>query len=114
MQATETAWAGGLFEGEGCFGLYSSGKRSFDRLNANVTSTDRDVLERFLAAVGFGSITGPWPGTNKPRYRWTAHSFERFQALGAMLWPYLGERRRAKFHDCITTYVASPRRGRGR
>lgn len=51
----EIAWAAGLFEGEGSFD-HSAGNAH--RPRATMSLTDQDVLERFMRAVGVGTI-GP-------------------------------------------------------
>jgi hypothetical protein len=94
MHLAEIVWAGGLFEGEGCF-YYSarSGYRS-----AQISMTDEEPLRRFHeAVVGVGKLRGPYE-RNLPRkevWVWSATTFEEVQAVAAMLWPYLSERRRA-------------------
>lgn len=91
-------WAAGLFEGEGCIhvGRDRTG-REFAWLS--LTSTDRDVTERFGAVVGIGSVIAqplrPQP-RYKPSFKWTASRTAEVAALLALFMPYLGERRRAK------------------
>src|SRR5271154_5870369 len=87
----ELAWAAGLFEGEGCF------TRSHGVPVANMGMTDLDVIRRFHGIMGFGSMyemkrADPW----KDGLQWMTTTFEQMQATGAMLWPWLGERRRAR------------------
>ena len=103
--ASEIAWAAGLFEGEGCFYF---GHRN---LQATLAMTDADVVDRFERIVGFGhrsvregdhkndkrGYKNEW----KPIYRWSARSFEHVQALIAMLWPYLGDRRKARAKELL-------------
>jgi len=93
----ERAWAGGLFEGEGCFSL-SRGLHP----NAQLRMTDEDSVRRFAAAVGVGRITGPYSQKgHKLTWAWTVHSFENVQYIGALLWPYLGARRRRRFAEVL-------------
>ena len=64
---------------------------------------DLGPLERFQRAVGLGSIYGPhlFPDPRrKPVYFWQVRTFEKTQAVIAMLWPWLDERRR---EQCRTT-----------
>jgi hypothetical protein len=92
----ELAWCGGLFEGEGCF--YTSTRRG-RRVGAaaNLTMTDFDTVERFAAIIGAGSMSLKPPAPDrKPALKWELHGFEALQALMAYLWPWLGQRRRAK------------------
>jgi hypothetical protein len=60
--------------------------------------TDADVMTRFGKIVGFGSVRGPYPNGkgHKDRWVWQVQTFEKTQALVAMFWPWLGERRRAR------------------
>jgi hypothetical protein len=86
----ELAWAAGLFEGEGsCF--VGSGQRQ--PVVALVT-TDRDVLERFASIIGFGSVHGYDRHPHKRYWRWSVQSKADVLAVGALLEPWLGVRRR--------------------
>ncbi len=95
------AWAAGLFEGEGCFS--SAGGRG---LHASVNMTDEDVVRRFQSVVQMGIIYPRKPARVgwKPQWQWLIGSFEHFQALGAMLWPWLHARRRARFKTILKRY----------
>lgn len=94
----EMAWAGGLFEGEGSFTVARGVQAT-----AQIKMTDRDPMERFAAAIGFGTVRGPYPGKGgrKDSYAWSAQSFEKAQATVALLWPYLGERRKARAAEVL-------------
>lgn len=90
MDRETTAWAGGLFEGEGHVGRGTKGG-----VVATVGMTDLDAIVRFRRSVGFGKITGPVEREGfKPMWFWRVSSFENVQATVAMLWPWLGRRRR--------------------
>ena len=102
---TELAWASGLFEGEGCFRLTNPHGKHAYYPEALLGSTDEDVVRRFHRVIGFGNVTGPYrvktrPNV-KPTYMWKASGFEKTQALAAMLWFGLGQRRRAKVAEVI-------------
>jgi hypothetical protein len=89
------AWAGGFFDGEGCF------SRCGDGLNARITHTDPVLLDQFRSTVTIGKIYGPYAPHKtsfgkKPQYVFTVSGFERVQALLAMLWPNLGSAKRTK------------------
>lgn len=92
----DLAWAAGLFEGEGCFTTSRRGRFQC----AKVSMTDADVVERFNAIIGFGSLTNLRLSQKNPKWKdqrcWTVSNFEGFQAVVVMLWPWLGERRRAR------------------
>jgi hypothetical protein len=91
------AWAAGLFEGEGCFHAAARPGTNKITLKVTIAMSDADVIDRFAAIVGFG-VHGPrWSRPEeKPMFEWRVQNFERVQALIAMLWPWLGERRRAR------------------
>jgi hypothetical protein len=102
----ELAYAGGLFEGEGYFTMVTK-HPGHPAPHAGIEMTDREPLERFARAVGFGTVHGP--GINrgpdgllkKPRYTWKVGTLEKTQALTAMLWPWLGPRRRARAAEVL-------------
>lgn len=95
------AWAAGLFDGEGCTYL-SRGKRVRDRPTVVLSITqsfDREVLDRFAAAVGDGSVSGPVneSGTGiGPRWNYRLQSTSRSLVALGWLWPWLGRVKRAQ------------------
>jgi len=103
---SEIAWAAGLFEGEGC--TYPNHRK--DRPNPVpvmcLSTTDKDVLERFVQVVGVGPMSAR--SKKQPQYKqqwvWTISGFERVQAIGAAFWPWLGERRRAQWVRTLDAY----------
>lgn len=111
MNREELAWAGGLFEGEGSLSL-TTGRSGAKGTRAAVHMTDRDILERFAVAVGLGSITGPYARgvDRKPMYSWVTSRFESVQALIAMLWPWLGARRREQARLMLSGVTTKPSR----
>jgi len=92
------AWAAGLFEGEGSWSLRHQAYPS-----ARLAMTDEDVVRRFAATLELlgGRVHGPYRGTNKPYWVWQLSGFERVQALYAMLWPWLGNRRRSRGAEVV-------------
>lgn len=93
--AERLAWAGGFFDGEGCFSICGEG------LNARITHTDAALLRQFQSAVRFGKIYGPYKPHRtsmgkKSQYVYTVSGFERVQALLATLWINLGSAKRIK------------------
>jgi hypothetical protein len=111
----ELAWACGLFEGEGCaWARPNSANYRAKRPNGgdmrtvgmSVTSTDRDVLERFARVVGGpGRIYGPKnPGNRegtRPVYYWTTQRRAEVARLLTLFRPMLGERRGAKADEVL-------------
>lgn len=93
------AWAAGLFEGEGCFD-HSAG--TAHRPRATMSLTDRDVLERFMSAVGVG-VMGPSKrraAHHKEAWQWWTTETE-FHAAYALLRPWLSPRRVAAAEAAI-------------
>jgi len=73
--------------------------------------TDRDVVERFAAIVGFGSIRFDINRGNKdwkPITEWYTQRRDTTKTLIEMFWPYLGERRRAKAQEVLDLGPAAP------
>lgn len=102
-RATDIAWAGGLFEGEGCIALLRFTRRT--GLALIVTSTDVDVLERFQEIVGCGSITAKAQRNRRPHhkqvYEWRIAGRCDVDRVANLLWPHLGERRTATLVDAM-------------
>lgn len=106
----ELAWAGGLFEGEGCLHLSKVVTKAGYRTRgviALINIADRDVLDRFHKIMGMGLIFGPYKTrqpSHKPLYQWRVCTFERVQVVIASLWPWLGARRKAKAREILIGY----------
>lgn len=97
------AWAAGLFEGEGCFTSWSGDGKRY--LQCILASTDKDVVYKFKEIVGFGSIHPEKLKVGyKQSWRFRVSSFEKCQALICMLWPWLGERRKARALEILSLY----------
>lgn len=94
----ETAWAAGLFEGEGCILLSNDG---YPQLS--VRSSDRDVLDRFSVISTKhdinGNITSQWDGDprHKRMYSWRASGWNNVSLAYTVFKPWLGERRLERF-----------------
>jgi hypothetical protein len=104
----EVMWAAGLFEGEGCFSMQRRnrncrGSLRHVLLSATLSTTDEDVLRRFVAAVGMGRVSGPRLLANKrckPVWYWSV-SGQKVERLYALLEPGLGNRRRARYAELL-------------
>lgn len=98
MVNPEFAWACGVFEGEGSLGVWrnGTGSRRRRRSSMQVVMSDREVLERLHAALGAGTIDGPYQqkSSNRPLYRWrhVGGTVAMSQLLRRME-PWLSERR---------------------
>ncbi len=94
------AWAAGFFDAEGCFSTTAR-----VGVGASITQTDRELLDRFRAIVGFGKVYGPYQTRaadrfpRKPHYFYKAYGRERVQALLAMMWTWLGSAKRQQAID---------------
>ena len=77
---------------------------------AALNITDKDVLDRFSNAISFigGNTYGPYKRKvvhHKDMYRWQVSGFEKVQALVAIFWPWLGERRREIVEGVLKTFI---------
>ncbi|SRR5713101_4456293 len=99
----ETAWAAGLFEGEGC--ITFSHHKGYRYLSLQVKMTDRDVLQKFQRICG-GRLTGPYTHKNnanwKPSWLWKLTPSGPVKKLLVVFLPYFGERRTAKATEALT------------
>lgn len=90
----QTAWAAGLFEGEGCIG--QSSYRTH-RAVLSLGMTDEDTVRAFARIVGGGHIrVARWGHLNrgeKPIYEWRASSMSDTNDVLVRLYPYLYARR---------------------
>lgn len=103
--SVELAWAAGFFDGEGS--VFVNRRKSVAKYRANpiryditsvglaVCQVDIRPLRRFRAAIGAErAISGPYPTTRKPYWRWSCEG--RPSVLGVLetLWPFLSEPKR--------------------
>ena len=107
LSTRELAWAAGLFEGEGCITI-NPFKTMPTRSPVPVlilSMTDEDSVRRFHRAVGgLGSIrvlrqaddSRYASGLRQRQWTWQTSCHQRVQAVIAMLWFGLGERRRSR------------------
>jgi hypothetical protein len=99
----DIAWAAGLFEGEGSIYIASIRKYRYPRLQ--VTSTDRDVLEKFISIVKYGRIysNGHVRSNrmgNKQKHWIQISNIGECRYVVREFWPYLCSRRRQQAIDC--------------
>jgi hypothetical protein len=110
-RAFESAWAAGLFDGEGTFGAYPNARMrpnwrgvsmSIPQASATVVP---EALIRFRAAVGVGGVTGPRivpsPWTRLPQYRWQATGRHVCSAAIKVIWPWLGSVKRTEIRAAM-------------
>lgn len=94
METRDLGWLAGLLEGEGCFVIGNSA-------SLLLQMTDRDVVQR--ASEMLNSKVSPHPRlklNRKPLYYTAVHG-SRAAAWMMTLWPFMGERRRAKILECL-------------
>lgn len=101
------AWAGGLFEGEGSFSFARRG--AYYSIVAELGMTDEDRVRQFHEIVRVGNVTrhvstDPKRSHHKPVYVWKTASFEGTQAVIALLWSWLGPRRRQRATEILKDY----------
>lgn len=102
----ELAYAGGLFDGEGCISQYTKKPRSGHpnptrRPRLRMAMTDEDPIRRFHGIVSVGTVRWSHPPAyrktgRQAQYVWTCGSFEDVQHVLAVLWPWLSRRRQAR------------------
>jgi hypothetical protein len=98
----DAAWAAALFDGEGSCGWRKTGAAMV------ILMSDKDLIDRFQAIVGVGTV---WPDRRsklKPHYkdlwRWTACAEADVFKVVEMIWPWLGERRREQVGKMIERF----------
>lgn len=99
------AWAAGIFEGEGCitYSRIKERKESF-RFQLTMSSSDKDVLDRFALSVNCGKVLGPYKGQkegNKDRYNWHIQNQRDCLYVLGQIYPFLCERRRQKAEEML-------------
>src|SRR5574343_144237 len=102
-------WAAGLFEGEGCI---TTNRR---KPKLQLQMTDEDIVRRFAAVVGVGYVSGPFPRAHprKPVYQWAVYRFDEFEYVIGGLWPWLGQRRKARCTEVVKNYLPHARELKG-
>lgn len=110
LDTHELAWAAGFFDGEGNVSL-SHRKKTYPQIVFQIAQSDRRPLDRFAAAVGGGTVRGPYQHKNKahrPYFVFAFQGFERVSAGISLLWPWLSEPKREQAKralDGIRPYV---------
>jgi len=105
LNREQLAWAAGFFEGEGSTSL-NRNKHLDGRgyIGLSVSQKDREVLDRFHAAIGgLGNVTES-PARPASPFTWCTSRFEHCQAVLAMLWPFMGQVKRAQAQRALTGY----------
>lgn len=123
----ELAWAAGFFDGEGNCRMRIDKKtderrtRIYGTLVVQIGQTDREVLDRFLNAVGVGTVNGPYTKIHTkgrpPTTYYTFHTAGR-KAVSAfnLMRPYLSRIKRNQGDAALAHYeefLNRPRLGNG-
>ena len=94
------AWMAGLFEGEGCINTRANGA-----VILKMGMTDEDVVRKFHAMIGCGTVGNPIYHKTMPHYKphwdWQVSGSERVQAILAAFWVFLGDRRKSRAIEAI-------------
>ena len=108
---TELAWAAGFFDGEGCTVVRrfkgNDKHRPQHYINVVVGQSEPTTLHRFCAAVGVGSVQGPWerapstkkdgsPSFRKPNWEYRVVNKQAEEVIGK-LWPYLSDVKKEQY-----------------
>jgi len=102
LNTHELAWSAGFLDGEGSW-IAAKGDKRYPGLYARilVNQVDRRVLDRLQAALGMGTIGGPYTARNngiskQPFFVYRLCGFEKVQAATAMLWKFLSPIKQAQ------------------
>jgi hypothetical protein len=96
MDRHELAWAAGFFDGEGWANRSRRGVQS--RINQSDNAGVPEVLLRFRQIVGCGRIQGPVREDGRiDLYYWLVSSRGDVEEVASLIWPWLGDVKRAEF-----------------
>jgi len=96
---SELAWAAGFFDGEGCTSVLKASRDRYAYMRLSVSQKYPEVLERFKAALGHGSI---YKSKTRSVYSLDVYKNERVIDVLNQLWPYLSERKKQQALDAMT------------
>lgn len=114
-----TAWAAGLFDGEGCSALLRHRTHAgYFVPELSLTQSSKvgspAVLVRFLRIVQVGKISGPYQQRSATMavYRWKASARDDALRVIGQLWPFLGTVKREQAQrlvDALAAQIELPR-----
>jgi hypothetical protein len=99
----QVAWMAGLIEGEGSFTTH--GRRLFG-MTVAVGMTDEDVVRKLHSTVGFGHVGVRHREGRQPLWLWRTGSTPQAYAVMMALYPFLGERRRARIEELVHHWLS--------
>jgi hypothetical protein len=92
--AEELAWAGGLFEGEGCFSSIGRvGVHGRRKARASLAMADAKTVLRFRDVMGFGNIHINRRANGRHLTVWVVSNEKDFRRTVELLGPWLSKRR---------------------
>jgi hypothetical protein len=104
----ETAWAAGLFEGEGSimFNRVKAKGRRYASPRLQLRMTDLDIVERFHVWAGVGAIVtianpAHIAAGRKPAWDWRTAARDDVESVLLRLEPFFGARRGAKANEAL-------------
>ena len=112
MPKEQIAWVAGVFEGEGTFTYRTYSGTGRKQITLRIVMTDLDIITRLYEYTGLGNIYGPYTSSQlkkdgtlrKVSYHWAITKQSDVIALGEVLKPWLGERRKNKFDEIKKYY----------
>ncbi|WBB67738.1 LAGLIDADG family homing endonuclease [Micromonospora sp. WMMD812] len=107
MSMVELAWLAGLLEGEGTFCTHYTKTRGRQepqtRVRIAVQMTDEDVVRKVQSIVGLGNVLKrkAQKDHHKDSFTWSVQAMDVVVALGTLLMPHMGERRRQQIETLL-------------
>lgn len=99
------AWAGGLFDGEGCISIYdrtTAKGTKYQAVKLEVNMTDQDTVERLAALFQANKPLEIHPrGNRKTQWKLALHKPERVEQVLRWMLPYFSARRADKAWEAI-------------
>jgi hypothetical protein len=112
-RAESVAWAGGLFDGEGCLtwsvGAYADRNPQF-KWQMTINMNDEDSIRRFHDVVKVGYVRQFYPpehrlGGRQSYWRWSVSRRNDIKIVVDLLFPWVNGRRQAKFSEFVAWYT---------
>ncbi len=105
LSQPDLQWLAGLFEGEGCIGIFPQGRGCQNLgVRLSVEMCDKDVVERFHSLVGTGTF-GKRAKKQKPHWKdqwiWRCGVKNDNAELLGLLYPVFGKRRKVKAKEAL-------------
>ena len=98
ISVCDIAWASGILEGEGYFGLRAQG------ITVELAMTDKDVIDKFNCIFGFGSRKEKVLPSGKTAYIWKVTNQTDTAGLMMTVFSFMGERRKNRIKDCLEAW----------